>query len=199
MKTLAKLSEKARAPGDPKILEVGRRSSLTTADRTARNLGWFSIGLGLAELLAAGPLSRALGMERNQALIRAYGLREIAAGVTCLSVDNAAGAWSRVAGDVVDIATLASGLNDDNPKKRNVGLALVAVTGITLLDIACGQALTAERSRGKSPPRDYSDRSGWPKGLEHSRGAARDFKVPEDMRAMPRTGAAQQGEGTALH
>lgn len=177
---LTKLSEKARSPSDPKILQTGK-SSLSIADRAARNLGWFSIGLGLAELFGARAIAGALGMERHQALIRAYGTRGIAAGITCLSVDAAAGAWSRVAGDMADLATLAAGLDADNPKKRNVGIAMVAVTGITLLDVACAQALTAERSRGKGEPRDFGDRSGWPKGLAHSRGAARDFTKTKDQ------------------
>ena len=39
-----------RSAGDPQIISTGP-SSLAPADRLARALGWFSIGLGAAELL----------------------------------------------------------------------------------------------------------------------------------------------------
>ena len=48
------------------------------AHSMARGLGWFSIGLGLAEVLAPRALTRGLGMEGNEQLVQAYGLREIA-------------------------------------------------------------------------------------------------------------------------
>ena len=53
------------------------------AHSMARGLGWFSIGLGLAEVLAPRVLTRGLGME-NEQLVRAYGLREIATGIGIL-------------------------------------------------------------------------------------------------------------------
>ena len=55
--------------------------SLTVADRVARGLGWFSLGLGLAEIIAPGKLGRALNLEGKETLLRAYGGREIGAGV----------------------------------------------------------------------------------------------------------------------
>ena len=53
----------------------------------ARGLGWFSIGLGLAELLAPAQGRRFLGMEEHTGLIRAYGAREIATGIGILTQD----------------------------------------------------------------------------------------------------------------
>ena len=50
----------------------------------ARGLGWFSIGLGIAEVLAPGHLARFLGMEERTELIRAYGAREIMSGIGIL-------------------------------------------------------------------------------------------------------------------
>jgi hypothetical protein len=54
----------------------------------AHGLGWFSIGLGLTELLAPGHLARFLGMEDRAELIRAYGAREIVTGVSILAQDD---------------------------------------------------------------------------------------------------------------
>ena len=47
----------------------------------ARALGWFSIGLGLAELAMPRKLARAAGMPNVPALTRFYGLREIGTGI----------------------------------------------------------------------------------------------------------------------
>jgi len=65
----------------------------------ARGLGWFSIALGVGELLGARSLARALGMRGSEGLIRSYGAREVLSGVLSLSIDKQAGLWSRVGGD----------------------------------------------------------------------------------------------------
>jgi hypothetical protein len=184
MTLLSKASEIARSPGDPKIIETGP-SSRGISDQLAVGLGWFSIALGVTQLLATRQLTRSLGLEGREGLMRAFGVRELFSGLLSLSADKQAGIWTRVAGDGLDIATLVSAHNDNNPKKRNVGLALSAVTGVTLLDLACAQGLTSRHGRGPSAIRDYSDRSGFPRGVEASKGAARDFRPPPDMRAAP--------------
>ena len=76
----------ARSKGDPRVLRSGP-SSLGGADRMAKALGWFSIGLGLTELIAAKRITRALGMEGKEILVRAYGVREIGPGLISLSPD----------------------------------------------------------------------------------------------------------------
>jgi len=153
-------------------------------DGLARGLGVFSIALGLIEVAAARTLTRTLGMEGNETLVRLYGLREIAKGVGILaSSDPTPWIWGRVAGDALDIATLVTGLDEDNPKRGNVGIALAAVAGVTALDVYCGQALSRESPVPLPPMRDYSDRSGLPRSPQAMRGAARrDFEPPRDFR-----------------
>ena len=80
MNALARIAGVARSPGDPKVIATGP-ISLTKPDSLARALGWFSLGLGLAELLAAPRITRSLGLRGKERLIRAYGVREIAAGI----------------------------------------------------------------------------------------------------------------------
>src|SRR5438270_8226586 len=61
----------------------------------ARGLGWFSIGLGLAELLAPRTMSDLTGV-RNTRLLQCYGLREIATGLGILDSNQPAGwLWAR--------------------------------------------------------------------------------------------------------
>lgn len=181
MNIMTKMTDMARSEGDPKILKSGP-SSLGASDRLAKALGWFSIGLGVSQLVAAPRYTRALGIEGNEGLVRAFGVREITSGVLSLSVDKKAGLWSRVGGDALDIAVLGLAMRD-NPKRDNVATALAAVIGVTLLDIVGAQGVTARHSRGRGQVRDYSDRSGFPQGIERARGAAVDFQTPSDYRA----------------
>jgi hypothetical protein len=172
MNVVAKLTNITRSPGDPKVLKAGP-SALGATDNLARKLGWFSIALGVVELVGAERIAGALGMHGKENLIRAYGAREISSGILSLSVDKQAGLWSRVAGDGLDIATLLTAYRHDNPKRDNVGIALAMVAGIALLDIIGAKGVTARHSRGAAKPRDYSDRSGFPGGLAAARGFAR--------------------------
>ena len=190
---LSQLSNISRSPGDPKVIETGP-SSLKPVDRLGRALGWFSMGLGLTELLAPKAVTRWLGVEGNEGLVRAYGAREIASGVLCLSVNNDYGAFSRVAGDAIDLASLAAAYRDDNPKKANVGIAIAAVAGIAIVDAIAGQSIRSLHSRKGEPVRDYSDRSGFPKGVGYSRGKA-SGAVPQDYHATPAATAASPTTG----
>jgi hypothetical protein len=161
-----------RNEGDPKILSTGP-SSLTGSDRLGRALGWFSIALGAVELLAPRRIARALGMQGSENLLRAYGAREIGTGVVSLSVEKELGMWSRMAGDGVDLATLVSALHPENRKRGNVALAIGVVAGVALLDILAAQQLASRHHRRPDQWRRYSDRSGFPHGIEQARGAAK--------------------------
>ncbi len=152
-------------------------------ERLARGLGWFSLGLGLAQLLAPRTLCRALGMKNKETLVRAYGTREMMTGVAILmSHDPTPWIWGRVAGDALDLATLATGFSRDNPETGNLTLATAAVAGVTILDVICAQGLTSEKSLGGADHPTYRDRSGFPRSPSAMRGRASEFKVPADFR-----------------
>ena len=191
---LARASGIARSLGDPKVTESGP-SSLKGADRVGRALGWASFGLGALELFAPRTVTRWLGMEGREGLVRAYGIREFGAGVMCLSTNADAGAFARAGGDLLDLATLATAWRDDNPKKKNVGIAMAAVAAIAVADAAAGWAIRDLHKR-KGAPRDFSDRSGFPKGINYSRGKAAGA-VPADLKAAPRAAAASPVSGEA--
>lgn len=125
-------------------LETERRAD--DGETLANGLGWFSIGLGLVEVLAPERLGEALGMEDRTELIRAYGVREIATGIGILARHRPAGwLWGRVAGDALDLATLATALTPDNPKWGNVMAAIGAVAGVAVLDVLCARQLSQPR------------------------------------------------------
>jgi hypothetical protein len=72
----------------------------------------------------------------------------------------------------------------DMPPSRqrgNARLALAAVTGIAVVDIIAAVTTSAERRR-TDEPRQFTDRSGFPRGVKAAHGAARNFLPPTDMR-----------------
>lgn len=171
------LSNIMRTKGDPKLI-AGGPSLKTPADQLAKGLGWFSIGLGVVELLAPRRITETLGMEGSETLVRAFGLREIMAGIMSLSVDKNAGLWARVGGDGLDAAALLSGLTADNPKKGNIALALLMVGGIAVLDYRAAQDTKPRRPARNAPRKSFSNRSGYPKGIESARGLAKRIETP---------------------
>ena len=112
----------------------------------ARAIAWFSIGLGMVELVAPERLCRYLGMEDKTELVRLYGVREIGKGIGILSQERPEGwLWARIAGDFLDLATLATALDSHNRHRDRVVGAMAAVAGITLLDVVCARQLSASR------------------------------------------------------
>jgi uncharacterized membrane protein len=126
--------------------EAGREQWL------ANGLAYFSIGLGVAELIAPGKVADLIGVgddNRTRTLLRTYGIREIAAGIGILSQQRPAGwVWGRVAGDVLDLASLGSALTSGNPDRTKLLAATAAVAGITALDVLCGTRLSAADEKG---------------------------------------------------
>lgn len=110
--------------------------------KLARALGWFSIGLGVAELVAPRKLTRALGVGRHNTLVRGYGLREIATGVGLLTqAKKAPWLWARVAGDALDLGTLAAGARRSNRTKW-IAAAMGSVAAVAALDILAGTRMS---------------------------------------------------------
>jgi hypothetical protein len=146
---------RAFRPEDAAVLGTGTRTpgwDLATERRMddgqgmAKGLGWFSIGLGLAEVVAPEKIAGELGLEDRKNLVRLYGFREIAKGLGILSNRKPAGwVWGRVAGDALDLATLAGGLRRDNPKRDNVLKAIGAIVGVTVLDVVVARRLSESR------------------------------------------------------
>jgi uncharacterized membrane protein len=128
------------------------KGDLGTTDRLTKGLGWFSIGLGLAEVLAPRAVANVTGVResrKNRSLLRLYGMRELAAGIGILSETRpAAWLWARVGGDVVDLSSLASALADEQNDKKRVAFSIASVLGVTAADIYCAQELRAQAKNG---------------------------------------------------
>src|SRR5215210_2831243 len=118
----------------------------SNAQRRARGLGWFSIGLGLSQIGAPRALARLIGItddDETRNTMFAIGLREITSGIGILSSPRGAGwVWSRVGGDLMDLALLGKAMRDDENDRNRVAAATAAVAGVTILDFMTGQQLS---------------------------------------------------------
>jgi uncharacterized membrane protein len=115
-----------------------RQAVRTMGDRDTlnRSLGWFSIGLGLTQMLAPKALGRAIGVGDQSTIMRLCGMREIASGVGLLS-GKAPAAFSsaRVLGDVMDLALLGASLRSPQANPSRIAAAATAVASVTAVDM----------------------------------------------------------------
>lgn len=136
----------------PRIKGPPRHSSDFVAsekDVVTNLLGWFSIGLGLAELFAPQFIARIIGIdeERHERLLRGYGVRELAAGVGILTRPKPTyWMWNRVIGDAIDLASLSRAMRNEDNDKARLGIAACAVAAVTALDVISSVRLTSESS-----------------------------------------------------
>ena len=131
--------------------DVGERSQQglpsTNAKRLAKGLGWFSVGLGLTELLAPNAIAKVSGVSsKHTGLIRLYGLRELASGIGIFAQEKPTTAvWSRVAGDAIDLASLGAAFTSPDAKRGRIAFATASVLAVTALDLICARQLTNGR------------------------------------------------------
>jgi uncharacterized membrane protein len=136
----------------------------TGGQRLATALGWFSIGLGLAEVAMPRRLAKFLGIEDRPILLRALGAREIATGIGILTQPRPAGwFWARVGGDLMDLALLGTALASPRTNRGTLAAATAAVAGVTVLDVRCARQLSQQD------------------GVIHSRKSVTINRSPEDL------------------
>src|SRR5215213_5636620 len=85
-------------------------------DPVTNFLGWFSIGLRIAEVFAPQALARLIGLKEDEhtTLLRAYGVRELAAGVGILTRPKPTyWMWNRVIGDAIDLKSLRNAMENE--------------------------------------------------------------------------------------
>lgn len=122
-------------------LALHQSTSPQTRRREGKNtlpmaLGWFSIGLGLAELLMPRQVSNAVGVPHRPTLMRSMGMRELASGVGILrDRQQPAWLWSRVMGDMLDMALLGAATRSPEARRQRIAIALAAVAGVAVADV----------------------------------------------------------------
>lgn len=106
-------------------------------DSLAVFLGWFSVGLGTAQLLAPKAMCKIVGASGEGAsrrLMRLMGARELTQGIGILTRPRPTNwLWARVAGDGLDLSLLTLTLAK-NRKGRTL-IAIANVLGVTAPDV----------------------------------------------------------------
>ena len=110
----------------------------------AQGLGWFSVAVGAAAVLAPRALGSAVGLSREtRGMVRSIGVRELAVGLGILSQRNPAPwLWARTVGDVVDLSLLLTGMAPGRPGRARAALSFTAVAGLFALDALAASHLT---------------------------------------------------------
>ncbi len=123
----------------------------------SRGLGWFSVGLGIAELAAPRALARAIGIDhrgRTGAAIRVMGARELANGLGILArPQRALPLWARVAGDAIDLAFLAWAFSSKRTHTQRLVGAIASVTGVAVLDVLASRRAARSHKAAARPIR----------------------------------------------
>jgi uncharacterized membrane protein len=121
-------------------------------------LGWLSVGLGLAALLAPRKMGEITGLDDREGLIRTVGVRELASGVGLLTHSpKAPWLWSRVVGDAMDLAVLGLAYaGSRHGRSRAIGAAAV-VAAIAAADVAA--SLRESQRAARVAPDIYFDRT----------------------------------------
>jgi uncharacterized membrane protein len=117
-----------------------------TTRTMAKALGWFSIGLGLAESMAPRRMAKATGLDGRSGLMPVLGLREITSGIGILATEKPSG-WlqSRVAGDIMDLAVLASAFPSSKANRNRLAVSAAMVAGVTALDYICSRDMVGKQ------------------------------------------------------
>jgi uncharacterized membrane protein len=116
--------------------------AVRTGSGLARGLGWFSVGLAAAQLLAPERLDRLIGVEPTEGsriVMRAVGLQELAVGLGILRRERPTGLlWGRVVGDLSHLALLANVYTSEPRDRTRIRNAAAVVLATTVLDVAAG-------------------------------------------------------------
>lgn len=138
-----------------------RQGTSGRGERLARGLGWLSVGLGLAQIAAPRAVARWVGVRanpRNRRVVRAIGVRELAAGIGILTRPRPARwLWTQVGFDVTNLALLASALGAERTNRRRVFTATAATAGLTVLDTLAG--LKLHQDAGSTAPGAQRERA----------------------------------------
>ncbi|OBH58943.1 malate dehydrogenase [Mycobacterium sp. E2479] len=121
-----------------------------TTTTLVRALTAASFGLGVGELVAPGKVAAIAGVDdtsRSRRVIRGLGARECGHGAALLGGPPKL-VWTRVAGDVLDMALLIAGVVARGPGRRQQGtVSAVLLSGIAGLDLYTALRTTGNGAR----------------------------------------------------
>jgi hypothetical protein len=146
----------ARSPRTNLPLKNGKRIELSTdrvrakpalSPTVSMNIGVTAIGLGMWGTLFPRHVARTLGIKAPTPVVQTlFGLRELWTGYTLAGDPTKSGMlWTRLAGDIFDIAVLRSLDRPSNPQRGTARAALGFVIAVTALDAITAVRMSAVR------------------------------------------------------
>lgn len=192
-----------------------RSSRRQRDERIAEGLGWFSLGLGSAQLLAPGALNRLAGIRDDAAARvaqRFVGLREVGA-FAAIMADRprpAVPLWSRVGGDLIDLALLGRAWERKRESAPRLALTIANIAAVTGLD-AYAATRSTEADKRHEPKTEGEAAAGGPmqvkaavtvrKSREEVESAWRTFEADGGLSGWrsDAAGAEDRGEDGVAH
>lgn len=121
--------------------------------RRGRGLGWMSLGLGVAQLVAPDTVRRISGVDdspMSRMVVPLVGARELVHAAGLLTSRRiGVWAWTRVAGDAMDLTSLAVAIAHRSGRRRRRLVAVTgAIAGITALDLLTAVRATQAKELG---------------------------------------------------
>jgi uncharacterized membrane protein len=123
----------------------------STDERLATFLGWFSLGLGAAQLSMPGRVNALAGIEDDadaRRWQRIVGIREVGAFVAIQATGgrHPAPLWGRVAGDAKDLTLLAFAWREKRESPARLAATIGNIAAVTALDLYTAQRLSRRGS-----------------------------------------------------
>lgn len=166
-----------------------RRLEETSPQQLAEMLGWFSVGLGLAQVLIPRTLCRLIGVRDHPLLMRLLGARELASGATILwGGAPGTGVWTRVAGDAMDLALLGAAFQSPYSGRAQLAVTTAAVAGVTAVDAYCAAQMSPDAAPVGEPAQRWARRRGVhvQRAVTINRPVAEVFSFWRDLTNLPR-------------
>ncbi|MFE9657439.1 SRPBCC family protein [Micromonospora sp. NPDC006431] len=131
-------------------LGIERAAQDRGSEGLARLLGWFSLGLGVTALAGGSRVAQACGVDDSptaRMVLRAAGARELGHAAALLIPRRAGLAgWTRVAGDVLDLAATGQAMRHRRgERRRRLTYTMAALAGITAVDLYASIRATQRR------------------------------------------------------
>jgi uncharacterized membrane protein len=129
---------------------TARTNGSSHGDPLPNILGWGSLGLALPQTTAPGRFAESIGVKadtESRTWTLLVGLREFAHAAGILALDRprpVRALWTRVAGDVMDLALLGAAWRSKRENSARLATAMGAVVGIGIADVVASVRFTRE-------------------------------------------------------
>jgi len=156
-----------------------RRRAASSPEKIARGIGWFSVGIGIAQIVAPRLVTRLVGLPLPPALTIACGVRELVCGIGILTQEQPR-PWvqARVVGDALDLTAFGAALLLPGADRSRLAVSTAAVASVAALDVYCSRELAKDRRR--PAPRHLS------MSVHVDRPAAELYRFWRDLPNLPR-------------